>query len=573
MNVNVSPTGPSALSPPAPTHEPRPPRPAATIVVVRDGASGIEVLLSRRADGTDYTSGAWVFPGGIVDAGDRDAHAACLGLDDAEASRRLGVASGGLDFWVAAIRECFEESALLFGYEPGGSFIDLDGADAARLASWRGTLHRRERSIAEMCNEEGIRLAANALTYFSHWLTPVGRAKRYDTRFFIAAAPAAQTALFDGTEMVEQLWIAPAEAVAQSSTLRLLTPTRTTLGILARFDDCESLLQWALKENSVSRTMPRVGTGSRGMRPVLPDEPAYAELGRIDPAGDGRGSYDIVPGLAVRLSDRVIRVTAGNSSVMTGPGTNTYLVGGGPANEWAVIDPGPAIDAHVDAIVAASPGPISRILVTHTHTDHSPATLALKERTGASVYGLAPRHREWQDTTFAADVTLKGGERIAVAPGATLLAIHTPGHASNHLCYLLEEEKTLFTGDHVMQASTVVINPPDGDMAAYVASLRSLLELDLEWLAPGHGFLMAEPRQAMQAIVAHRLKREAKVVAAMQAAGPSSSEALLGTVYDDVPPRLHAMAKRSLDAHLLKLRDESRVVEVEGVWTLGVESP
>ena len=571
--MTESPTGSSFSPPPSPSSATSPPRPAATIVVVRDRASGIEVLLSRRADGTDHTSGAWVFPGGIVDAGDRDAHAACIGLDDDEASRRLGVASGGLDFWVAAIRECFEESALLFGYGAGGGFIDLNGVDAARLASWRGTLHRRERSIAEMCEEEGIRLAAGALTYFSHWLTPVGRAKRYDTRFFIAAAPAAQTALFDGTEMVEQLWIAPAQAIAHSSSLKLLTPTRTTLGILARFGDCESLLQWALNENSVSRTMPRVGTGAEGMRPVLPEEPAYAELGRIDPQGHGRSSYEIVPGLPVRLSEHVIRVTAGNSSMMTGPGTNTYLVGGGPANEWAVIDPGPAIDAHVDAIIAAAPGPLTRILVTHTHTDHSPATLALKERTGASVYGLAPRHREWQDATFAADVTLSGGERIAVATDATLLAIHTPGHASNHLCYLLEEEKTLFTGDHVMQASTVVINPPDGDMAAYMASLRSLLELDLEWLAPGHGFLMAEPRRAMQAIIGHRLKREAKVVAALQAVGPASSEALLTEVYDDVPPRLHAMARRSLDAHLLKLRDESRAVEVNGIWAFGSHLP
>jgi glyoxylase-like metal-dependent hydrolase (beta-lactamase superfamily II) len=237
---------------------------------------------------------------------------------------------------------------------------------------------------------------------------------------------------------------------------------------------------------------------------VLPDEPAWAELGRIDPAGRGECSYDIVAGAAVRLSERVIRVTAGNGSAMTGPGTNTYLVGGGGSGDWAVIDPGPALADHVEAILAAAPGPITRILVTHTHTDHSPATVALKARTGASVHGLAPRHAEWQDASFAADVTLTGGERIALAPHTHLSVIHTPGHAGNHLCYLLEEEKLLFTGDHVMQASTVVINPPDGDMAAYIASLRSLLDLDLEWLAPGHGFLMAQPRAAMEAIIAHR---------------------------------------------------------------------
>ncbi len=558
----------SAFSPPVPGTAERPPRPAATIVVVRDTAPGLEVLLSRRADGSDYTSGAWVFPGGIVDRGDREAHAACAGLDDAEASRRLGLERGGLDFWVAAIRECFEESGLLFGVSSTGGGGELDAADLARLAAWRGALHRGERSIAALCESEGLRLAADRLAYLSHWLTPLGRPKRYDTRFFIAAAPQAQTALFDGTEMVEQLWIAPAEALARSGSLRLLTPTQKTLEMISRFADTASLMAWAAGPRSVPLTMPRVATGSQGLRPVLPDEPAWAELGRIDPAGHGNESYDLVPGRAVRLSERLIRVTADNGNMMTGPGTNSYLVGGGPANEWAVIDPGPAIDAHVDAIVAAAPGPIRWIFATHTHSDHSPATLALKARTGAVVHGQVARHGEWQDASFVPDVTLRGDERIALAPATTLVVVHTPGHASNHLCYLLEEEKTLFTGDHVMQMSTVVINPPDGDMAAYVASLRSLLGLDLDWLAPGHGFLMAEPRRAMERVIEHRLAREAKVLAALRDLEPAASEALLARVYADVPARLHAMALRSLTAHLLKLRDDGLArADGSGSWS------
>jgi glyoxylase-like metal-dependent hydrolase (beta-lactamase superfamily II)/8-oxo-dGTP pyrophosphatase MutT (NUDIX family) len=555
-------------APVAPAGQPRPPRPAATIVVMRDGAGGIEVLLSRRAERGDHNSGAWVFPGGIVEPGDALAHAACGGLDDAEASRRLGVASGGLDYYVAAIRECFEESGLLFACCDGSALVDLDGRDAARLSPWRLALHRCERSVAEFCAAERLHLAVDRLVYLSHWLTPLGRPKRFDTRFFLAAAPPAQTATHDGTELVEQLWIAPRDALARSASLRLLTPTQKTLETIGLFASVAEAIAWANAPREVALIMPRVADGRDGLRPVLPDEYAWAELGRIDPAGHGTGSYDIVADRPVRLSERVIRVSADNGSVMTGPGTNTYLVGDGGDGPWSVIDPGPADDAHVTAIVAAAPGPIDRIFVTHTHKDHSPATLALKERTRATVHGLAPAHREWQDATFAADVTLSGGERIAIGDSTHLAVIHTPGHASNHLCYLLEEERTLFTGDHLMQSSTVVINPPDGDMAAYLASLRALLPLDLEWLAPGHGFLMAEPRAAIEAVIAHRLKREAKVVAALEAIGPAPLDDLVAKVYADVPERMHPVAARSLRAHLLKLRDEGRAAESAGRWAL-----
>jgi len=547
----------------------RPPRPAATIVVVRDGERGIEVLLSRRAERGDHNSGAWVFPGGIVEAGDALAHGACDGLGDEEASRRLGLACGGLDYWVAAIRECFEESGLLFARGEGSALVDLDGSDATRLSPWRLALHRCERSIADFCAAERLRLAVDRLVYLSHWLTPLGRPKRFDTRFFIAAAPPAQTAAHDGTELVEQLWITPHEALARSASLKLLTPTQKTLETIGRFATVAEAMAWASAPREVALVMPRVGNGRDGLRPVMPDEWAWAELGRIDPAGHGNGSYDIVPDRAVRLSDRVIRVSADNGSVMTGPGTNTYLVGGPDALRWSVIDPGPAIDAHVDAIVAAAPAPIDRIFVTHTHKDHSPAALALKERTGATILGLAAEHREWQDATFVADVTLRGGERIAIAESTHLAVVHTPGHASNHLCYLLEEERTLFTGDHLMQASTVVINPPDGDMAAYLKSLRALLALELDWLAPGHGFLMAEPRKAIEAVIAHRLKREQKVVDALAELGPAPLDRLLARVYADVPERMHPVAQRSLTAHLLKLRDDGRASESAAGWALG----
>ena len=182
----------------------RPPRAAATLVVVRDAASGgIEVLLSRRAERGDHNSGAWVFPGGMVDPGDRAAHACCVGLDDATASAQLGVKESGLDFHIAAVRECFEESGLLFASDADGQLITLDAvgdtAFGPSIAEWRGPLHRGERSLVELCAETGLRLAVDRLAYLSHWLTPPGRAKRFDTRFFIAAAPPAQIGAHDGT--------------------------------------------------------------------------------------------------------------------------------------------------------------------------------------------------------------------------------------------------------------------------------------------------------------------------------------------------------------------------------------
>ena len=273
------------------------------------------------------------------------------------------------------------------------------------------------------------------------------------------------------------------------------------------------------------------------------------------------------PGRRCSCHHALWRVTAPNGSMMTGPGTNTYLLGGGPTNEWAVIDPGPAMAEHVQAIVDGAPGAIRWIFVTHTHKDHSPAAAALKARTGAQLLGMAPLHAEWQDTGFVPDVPLRGGEVFELPGDTTLRVIHTPGHAANHLCYLLAQERTLFTGDHVMQGSTVVINPPDGDMAAYVQSLAELKTLPLDWLAPGHGFLMAGPAQAMQRIIDHRLQREAKVFAAVPGDGALPVDSLLAAVYADVPPHLHTMARRSLLAHLLKLQHDGRMAEqAPGHW-------
>ena len=207
----------------------RPPRAAATVVVVRDGPLGIEVLLLRRAERGDLNSGAWVFPGGLVDAADRAALPFCRGLDAAAADARLGVGAHALDYWAAAVRECFEEAGLLYTREADGAPLALSSARAERLDAWRGPLQRGERSLAALCHEEGLTLAVDELVYFSHWVTPLGRPKRFDTRFFIARAPQGQDSSHDDGELVEQLWIAPAAALTRAEPLKLMTPTHKTL--------------------------------------------------------------------------------------------------------------------------------------------------------------------------------------------------------------------------------------------------------------------------------------------------------------------------------------------------------
>jgi glyoxylase-like metal-dependent hydrolase (beta-lactamase superfamily II) len=268
---------------------------------------------------------------------------------------------------------------------------------------------------------------------------------------------------------------------------------------------------------------------------------------------------DLLPGAPRKLDRYVTRLVAPNPGIMTGPGTNTYLVG---EQQLAVIDPGPADAAHLEAILAAGAGRIRWILCTHTHLDHAAAATSLQQATGAKIAAMtkvAGVAGGEHNVRLVLDQPLTEGDTVELE-GLSVRAVHTPGHASNHLCFLLPETGMLFTGDHVMQGSTVVIEPPDGNMRAYLESLRRLLALEIDTLAPGHGYLIENPHAEAERLIEHRLGRESKVRQALLEAGGSATLAtLLPRVYNDVPQTLHPLAARSLRAHLEKLIEDGEL--------------
>lgn len=391
--MNLAPNPPTSSAPK------RPIRFAATLIVLRDGAAGLEVLMLRRAEKVgDQNSGASVFPGGGVDPQDRLLHECCQEIDDAAASRRLGLPAHGLDFYVAAVRECFEEAGLLFACEADGRPVALDGMAAEAIAALRATTEEGAESLLGLCAERGWRLAADRLAYFAHWLTPPGMPRRFDTRFFVALAPAAQQARPDGRETVEHQWLRPADALDPARGLRLMNVQRRILEQLGAFDSAEACLAHARGLQEIPLVMPRRAIGEGGLRAVNPEEPAYAEIARIDPEGEGHGRCELADGLAMFLSPRVLRVTARRADMLV----NAYLVGG-ERNEWALIDADPGDPRHRELLLASAPGPVRWVLSWHD---------------------MQPRLGECIDL---------GGCRLRVL----------------HRGFLLEEEKMLFVGESV----------------------------------------------------------------------------------------------------------------------------
>lgn len=275
---------------------------------------------------------------------------------------------------------------------------------------------------------------------------------------------------------------------------------------------------------------------------------------------------DLTPGVPSALSPLVRRIVAPNPSMFTGPGTNTYLVG---IDEVAVIDPGPDDDGHVNAIIGASMRERVRwVLLTHTHIDHWPAATRIADATGAEIVGFAKVPK--RDGEVRLDRTVGDGDVIEGTEFG-LEVLHTPGHAPNHLCFLLEEERALFSGDHVLQGTTTIVDPQHGgDMVAYMASLERLRKLRrIARILPAHGDVIDDAKAMLDEYVAHRKMRERQILKAL-AAGPAKISDLVARIYVDTPEALHELARRQVQAHLLKLKAQGKVEgsSVRSAWKL-----
>ncbi|MDY6840332.1 MAG: MBL fold metallo-hydrolase [Pseudomonadota bacterium] len=536
-------------------------RPAATLVLVRDTAQGPEVLLLQRTWDAVFMPGYFVFPGGRVEEQEPQGREHISGPGDAEISQTLSVDQGGSDYMLAAVRECFEESGILVAVDKQGNPVSGDHpVHADRISVFDGDL-----SLGRLCEKHGLAIPLDRLAYLGHWITPPGPPRRFDTRFFVTPAPEGQLAGHDGVETIDHAWVRPEQALEDHRKgLRLLgLPTIRTLRLLNRFENTGSLMRYAHAnppEPAPDQPWPAVEKG----KPVTlePGAPAYDEAAKLDPQGEGSTHAEIIPGEPVAVAARVARLTAPNPGMMTGPGTNTYILG---HERFTVIDPGPANESHIERILEVTGGAIDQVLVSHTHQDHSPAVTALKERTDCRVLGWPAPPGAGQDQTFRPDHEPAHGDLIVTEAGA-LKVLHTPGHASNHLCFLLVDQKLLFSGDHIMQGSTVVINPPDGDMKAYIESLHDLLAEAIHYIAPAHGFLMARPEAAIDFLITHRLAREHKVARALETLTPVDLQGLTAKAYDDVPVAIHGLAARSALAHLLKLETEHRAFRENDFW-------
>ncbi|MGH2693998.1 MAG: MBL fold metallo-hydrolase [Actinomycetota bacterium] len=481
------------------------PRPAATLVLLRDRPGGPEVLLTQRLKSLRFMGGAIVFPGGAVSESDLDPrweHASALSRRQAAAALTERDEPAALGAFIAAVRETFEEVGLLLANGPVELVAREDAHDPRRFL--------------ERCLELGVVVGTDRLVPAGRWVTPLGSPIRFNARFFLASAPEDFEAAPDPREVARCYWSTPDLAIDE----------------LARGD--------------VTMAPPTIEMLQRLLGHRDAGE-AMAALGR-----EGVAAPEV---LSVRLSPFVQVVLAPNPSLMTGPGTNTYVVGRGP---HFIIDPAVDGEGYLETVQGAAQD-VEAVLVTHRHPDHIGGVAALAARTGAEV-------RAWgeEDVGGVRPQSLRDGE-ILEAGGARLRVIHAPGHASDHVCFLLEGASSLFAGDNVLGEGTAVIAPPDGNMRDYLATLRRLRELHIDRIYPGHFRPLDGGTEVIDGYIAHRAERESAILDAL-ARGPLTVEEIVAHVYTDVPEVLHPIAAHQVLAHLEQFDNDGRAHLKEGRW-------
>ena len=538
-----------------PQREPVAARPAATMLLLRDAPEGLQVLMTRRSSNANFAADAFVFPGGMVDAQDAQCHDI--------AARRVAQDAALLTQAIAALRETYEELGILLARNRDGTPASADQIAAIG----------RKLPLAAQCRDAGLVLCADQVFRFVHWTTDRVMSRRFKVPFFVARIPEGQEPVADETEQFEPVWVSPKDALARhhDGKFFMLFPTVRTLERLGRFANVAEVLGAAASEQPLWSSCPRAGLlGGREAR-YMEHDSAYGELALVCPDGQIQHSLDWQSETPTALLRNVMRLTAPNPGVMTGPGTNSYLVGD-PHTGYIAIDPGPNDAEHLQRLWRAAGGDIRMIVCTHSHIDHSPGAKPLQvlcaAESGADkapkILGLPSAPTARQASTFVPDRALAQHERLVLQGQQirhTLRVLHTPGHAANHLCLILEEDGLLFSGDHVLNGSTTVVDPPDGDMSAYIDSLDALIhacaatdtQARIEFILPAHGYVLGTAQQTIAQLKAHRLKREAKVIAAMRARPEGGLSEWVALVYDDVPARMWPVAQRSLLAHVQRI--------------------
>ena len=527
--------------------EPAALRPAATILLLRDTDQGLQVLMTRRSHTASFAPGAYVFPGGALDASDGSPRA--RQVSHARTDQRDEI----LGYATAAAREAFEELGILLACDAKGS--PVPGAAASALD------RSHDGDLLGQLEARGWHLALDRIWWFSHWIADRDLPRRFDARFFIARMPEDQEPHADNGEQFEPTWVTPADGLArhERGEFEMIFPTIRTLRQLTRFSSVAHAIDHCRDQSTVWTSNPRGGILKGRIERYCEDETAYGELELVVPDGRPLHTLDWQHEHPVQLLKHLWRLTAPNPGRMTGPGTNTYIIGGPHA--YIVIDPGPDDFAHISRIHAHVGPHLQAIVCTHAHADHAPGAAVLKSLTGAPVYGRPTGPDFNPALKWTPEHVLHDGDRLTVGD-TSLRALHTPGHTEHHLCLLMEEDELLISGDHILNGSTTVIMPPDGNMRDYLASLERLKAERFTTILPAHGHVLGRAKYEIDRLIAHRMMRENKVIGALYASPNGTLDDLVEIAYQDTPKVLWPAAKHSLLAHLLKLREDGRAEHV-----------